>query len=409
MTEHIQTIIVGGGQAGLAAAYSLGQLGRESLILEQADRPASAWSSQRWDSFTLVTPNWSVRLPGATYTGSQPDGYMNKAELIAYFEDYAARCRQAELRLGVQVRSVELDYGGYRVKADGTEWWADNVIIATGMFQRTKMPGFAVSLPPDLAQIPSGQYRSPQALAPGAVLVVGSGQSGCQIADDLYRAGRKVYLSAGNAGRAPRRYRGRDIFYWLIKNGYMEFTADKLPSPLARFAGAPHLTGRDGGRSLNLHQFYRDGVTLLGHLRGFEDGRLLLAPDLAENLARTDQFEANLLQQIDALIARSGIDAPQEDIPILQDGYSSPSITELDLKMSGISSIIWASGHTYDYSLVKLDVFDPTGYPLTQRCATRYPGLYFLGQPWLTARKSGFLIGVGQDAAWVAEQISARV
>lgn len=405
MTEHVQTIIVGAGQAGLAAGYCLAQRGREALLLEQASRPGSAWQDQRWDSFTLVTPNWSVRLPGAEYQGSQPYGFMNRAELAAHFDAYAGRIRQP-LRCGVSVRSVELEYGGYRVRAEGEEWIADNVIIATGFFQHSKIPAFAVGLPPEIVQIPAEKYRSPQALPPGAVLVVGTGQTGSQIADELYKAGRKVYLCVGSTGRLPRRYRGNDIFDWLIKIGFMSRTADTLPTYQARFMSTAHLTGKDGGRTLNLHQFYRDGVMLLGHLRGHEDGRLRLEADLMESLARTDELEANTLKQIDEYIAGSGLEAPEDSVPILRDGYSSPVMAEVNLKSAGITSVVWALGNTFDYSLVKLPVFDFAGFPITRHCAA-HPGLYFIGMPWLTARKSGFLVGVGEDAAMIADQISS--
>jgi putative flavoprotein involved in K+ transport len=406
MIEYIETIIVGGGQAGLAASYSLHQNGHESLILEQADRPASAWSRGRWDSFTLVTPNWTVHLPGGDYDGRQPDGFMNRQELLAYFKSYVQRSRPA-IRLGVQVNSVEAENHGYLVRADGADWQADNVIIATGLFQQPKVLSFATSLTPHISQLSSGDYRNPQALPPGAVLVVGSGQSGVQIADELYHAGRKVYLSTGTTGRAPRRYRGKDAVEWMILTGYMSRTAEMLPSPQARFAGAPQLTGKDGGRSLNLHQFSRDGVTLLGHLRGFSENQLLVAPDLKENLAKCDQAEINLLKMIDGYITKQGLQVPEESVAILRDGYNAPELEALDLQAAGISTIIWAMGYRFDYSLVKLPVLDADGFPITRRCATHFPGLYFLGLPWLTSMKSGFLLGVGEDAALIAEQIAS--
>jgi putative flavoprotein involved in K+ transport len=404
MSEKIETIIVGGGQAGLAAAYALGERGRECLALERAERPAMAWS-RRWDSFTLVTPNWTVRLPGGVYNGSQPDGYMKRAELAAYFEDYVARNR-LPVKTGVEVRAVEKENGGYQVRTSQGDYRADNVIVATGLFQKSKTPPFAAQLPPDILQVPSEHYRSPQALPPGAVLVVGSGQTGCQIADELYRAGRKVFLSTGATGRTPRRYRGRDIVYWLDQVGFFRRPVESLANPRMRFTGNPQLTGRDGGRTMNLHLFFRDGVVLLGHLRGYTEGRLQFALDLKENLTKSDQFEVNFLKPIDDLIARLGLDAPPERIPVMEDAYEAPLIEGLDLKAAGITSIVWTMSFNFDYSLVRLPVCDDFGYPITRNCATASPGLYFLGMPWLTSMKSGFLMGVGDDAELIAEQIS---
>jgi putative flavoprotein involved in K+ transport len=404
MVERIETIIVGGGQAGLAAGYCLGRAGRESLVLEQSDRPASAWRDDRWDSFTLVTPNWTVRLPDWEYQGSQPGGYMGKQELLNFFSNYA-ESSHIPLRYGIHVQSVEAQGQGYLVKAHDLAWQADHVIIATGFLQHPKRPAFAAQFPRNILQIPSGKYRNPDSLPPGAVLVVGSGQSGCQVADELYRAGRRVYLAVGSAGRVPRRYRGKDIYEWMVLTGDMSRTADRLPSPQARFQGAPGMTGKDGGRTLNLHQFFRDGVTLLGHLQGIQDGWLRLAQDLKDSLAKADANESDMLKAIDQYIVQNGLNAPEEKVQVLSDGYRAPLLERLDLKQAGISTVIWAMGYSFDYSLVKLPVVDEAGFPVTQRCATRYPGLYFLGQQWLTSKKSGLLLGVGEDAAMITAQI----
>jgi putative flavoprotein involved in K+ transport len=285
---------------------------------------------------------------------------------------------------------------------------AANVIMATGSFQQPKIPPSGARLSSRFHQLHTSQYRRPEALPPGAVLIVGSGQSGCQIAEELYRSGRQVYLSTGTIGRLPRRYRGKDITWWMDRVGLFDQTVDMLPAPKAKFVGNPQLSGRDGGRSLNLHQFYRDGVVLLGHLRDADGSQIRLAPDLKENLALVDKFETDRLKQIDSYIEKNALEAPPEDMPQRHDGYGANVITELDLKAAGITSILWASGYKFDYHLVKLPVFDADGYPFQKRGVTAYPGLYFVGLSWLYKYKSSTLFGVGDDAAYIAADIVAR-
>ena len=405
--SHIDTIIVGGGQAGLATSYYLTRQGRDHIVLEQAAQAGNAWRNDRWDSFTLVTPNWATRLPGAEYQGSDPHGFMPRDQLVTYFEDYVERF-DLPVHYGERVTSVEPKPAsrGYRVRMNGDVLEADNVVMATGLFQRPKQPSFSADLSPDILQLHSGQYRNPGMLPPGAVLVVGSAQSGCQIAEELYQSGRRVYLCVGSAGRAPRRYRGKDLYEWVHLSGFLNRTPDKLPSPRARFAGNPHLSGRDGGHSLNLHQFARDGVVLLGRVQGGQDGALRLAPDLKQNLAKADEFEAQILKLVDRYVEQSGLDAPQETLPQLRDGYAADEITQLNLKSAGITSIIWAMGYAFDFSLVKLPAFDGAGFPVQQRGVTDYPGLYFVGLPWLHGQKSGLLIGVGEQVKHVVSHIS---
>ncbi len=403
--ERIETAIIGGGQAGLATSYWLTQHGREHLVLEKASQPGHAWR-QRWDSFTLVTPNWMFRLPGAENSSHAPDGFMARDEVVTTFERYVAD-HSLPVLFGVDVLAVEPlpDQPGYRVRTSASDYHAQRVVIATGLFQHAKIPAFAARLPVDVQQLPSEHYRNPFGLPPGAVLVVGSGQSGCQIAEELRQSGRRVFLSIGACGRAPRRYRGKDIFDWLDLIRFLDRTPDMLSSPKARFAPNPHVSGAGGGHDLNLHQFARDGITLLGHLRDAADDRLHLAPDLHDSLAKTDQFEAQLLGLIDAAIERDGIAAPDEVRPVLRDGYDQQQIAEVDIEAAGISSVIWAAGYSFDFSLIRLPVTDRDGFPLQQRGVTAYPGLYFVGMPWLDTQKSGLLAGVGDDAAFIARHI----
>lgn len=403
--ETIETIIVGGGQAGLAASYHLRQLGREHVIFEAAEKPAHAWRSDRWDSFTLVTPNWTIGLPGASYAGSDPDGFLPRDEIIAYFEQYIERFN-LPIRFSTMVKEVApIEGGGYRVTTNETAYAARNVVIATGSFQRPRTPAFKTAIPAGVLQLSAGQYRSPGQLPAGAVLVVGSGQSGLQIGEEIYQNGQKVYLSTGRAPRMPRRYRGRDIFAWLVETGVFEETPDQLPSPAARLGANPQLSGKDGGHSLNLHQFVRAGVNLFGHIAGAQDGRVVFRPDLKENLTTSDKAEKEITAMIDKYLEVQGIRAPQETLPELQDGYLSEETTELDLKAANVNTIIWAMGYTFDYSFVRLPVTDEYGFPLQKRGVTQYPGLYFVGMNWLSTRKSGILLGVNEDAEHVIEHM----
>jgi putative flavoprotein involved in K+ transport len=407
MSKYVETVIVGGGQAGLAVSYYLSQQGRAHTIFERASQPAEAWRNHRWDSFTLVTPNWMTRMPGAEYQGKDPDGFMPREDVVAYLEDYIERFR-LPIEYDVQVTSVEANGTGYLVQSGEDTIQAANVVIATGRYQKPNIPAFGADLPLDMQQLHSSQYRNPVALPPGAVLVVGSAQSGAQIAEELYQSERQVYLCVGGSGRGPRRYRGKDITWWLNKIGFNDVTVDKLPSPEAKFAASAQVSGKDGGHTINLHQFARDGVVLLGRMQAVQGGKITLAPDLKENLAKTDKFEAGLLEKIDDYIEKNGLDVPQETLPDLQDGYDAEQITELDVRSAGVTSVIWATGYGFDFSLVKLPVFESDGYPIQKRGVTEYPGLYFVGLPWLHTAESGLLFGVGDDAAHIVSDIAAR-
>jgi putative flavoprotein involved in K+ transport len=403
------TIIIGGGQAGLSVSYYLTLNSVQHIVLEQTSRPGNAWRNDRWDSFTLVTPNWFFRLPGLEYSGDEPERYMPKGEIVTQFEQYVERFR-LPVHFNTRVTAVEQnkEKDGYLVSTEDSLIEARNVVVATGAYQTHKIPAFDSTISRNVTQLHSGQYRNPQNLPEGAVLVVGSGQSGCQIAQELYQSGRKVYLCLGSGGRAPRRYRGKDIFEWLELIGFLNQTLDKLPSPQAKFSANPQVSGKDGGTNLNLHQFARDGVTLLGKLVDACDNTIWLAPDMKENLAKADKFEADIVKQIDEYILKSGMQVPSEILPVMNDGYNQSEILELYINKEGITSIIWAMGYSFDYSLVKLPVFDNDGLPIQQRGVTEYPGLFFIGQLWLDKRKSLLLGGVGEHAEYIANAIVRR-
>ena len=405
MREFVETIVVGGGQAGLAASYWLARARRPHLVLERSAHAAHAWRDQRWDSFTLVTPNWQVRMPGAEYAGPEPDGFLARDQVVDYFEQYIARFR-LPVRYGVEVWSISRNAAGaYSIATNSGAYESHNVVIATGFYQRPKIPAVAGKLPPQIRQMHSSQYRNPGALSPGAVLVVGAGQSGAQIAEELYLNGRRVFLSVGRTVRLPRRYRGRDIHRWSEALGLLDRTVDELPSPREKFELHPTISGRAGGRTLNLHRFARDGVILLGRLQDVQSSALIFAPDLRDHLAEADKSEAKMVQAIDTFIQDTGLQAPLETLPTLRDGYDAQPISRLDLAANAVTNVIWASGYTSDYSLVQLPVVDGDGYPIQRRGVTEFPGLYFLGMPWIHTRKSGILFGVGDDAAYVVSRI----
>jgi putative flavoprotein involved in K+ transport len=405
--EKIETVIVGGGQAGLATSYHLKQLGRDHIVFEAVEKAGHAWRNDRWDSFTLVTPNWSVQLPGAHYNGNDPDGFMPKDEIVAYFERYVERFN-LPIQFGTSVLEVvPLENNkGYQVKAGGKTFQAKNVVMATGSFQKPRIPAFSANIPASVLQLHSGQYRNPNQLPEGAVLIVGSAQSGMQIGEELHQSGHTIYLATGAAPRVPRRYRGKDIVSWLMDTGFMDQTVDKLPSPKARLRGNPQASGKNGGHSLNLHQFVRDGIKLFGHIAGAQDGKVMFRPDLKENLAASDKLEKDIIAMTDKYIETNGITAPQETLPNLQDGYSVDVVTELDLKAANINTVIWAMGYIADYSLVKLAIADEDGFPIQQRGVTQYPGLYFVGMNWLSKRKSAILLGVNEDVEHIVADMT---
>ena len=409
--HDIDTLVIGGGQAGLSTSYWLRRAGIEHVVLERRPELGGSWRD-RWDSFHLVAPNFTLLLPGMPYAGPNPDAFMPRDEVIDYVTSYAAFC-EAPLRLGCGVRRLTASNGRFQAEADGTTFFARNVVLATGPYQQPKLPPVAESLPARIQQLHSNEYRRPEQLAEGGVLVVGTGQSGTQIAEELQRAGRDVHLSVSMCGSVPRRYRGKDVIWWLMqtflngaKVGVPFPTVADLPTPAARFACNPHCSGKDGGHDIQLRRFARQGVRLYGRLESAAGSTLHFSDDLAKRLAFADQqFDEEFRPLFDAYIAAAGIAAPPDD-RAPPDDFMPAVVTELDLDQAGIRSVVWATGYGLDFSWVDLPVFDQWGYPKHVRGVTEYPGLYAVGLPWLHSEPSSVFAGVGADAAHVVEHIA---
>lgn len=402
MNERIDTVIVGGGQAGLAMSYHLSQRGREHLVFERA-RVAERWRTQRWDSLMFQFPNWSIELPGRSYSGSDPDGFSHKSQVLAFVEDYAAWIK-APLRTGVEVLSLRAASrpGRYLVSTNAGVFETRNVVIATGPYQLPRVPSLSVGLPPDVLQVHAGEYRNPRALPPGAVLVVGSGASGCQIAEELLAAGRQVFFAIGGHRRIPRRYRGHDVFWWRRELGHLDQRAEdtareqRQPPPL--------VTGIGGGHDVDIRRYAKDGMTLLGHVREVRDGRIALADDLEKSLAAGDRTFDEFTSAVDDYLQLRDINATEARTSV-SPRITPKSVDALDIRASDIRSVVWATGYLLDFRWVGLPIFDARGEPVQHRGATSAPGIYFLGLAWMHKVKSSFLYGVGEDAEYLAARI----
>ena len=360
----------------------------------------------------MIAPNWSLVLPGFTYSGRDPDGFMGKDEVVDHLVRYA-RSFGAPVQEGVRVVSVERDANdtGFLVRSEGEDVIkADQIVLATGALQRPNLPAAAQSIPGSVTQVVAPNYRNPASLPEGAVLVVGSGETGAQVAEELARAGRTVYLSGGRSWWAPRRYRGKDVARWFRLTGWFDRTVDDLPPGARTGQPNPQLTGGDGGHAISSRTVAREGVTLLGRLEGVSDGFAYFADDLAENLAWADDQARRLLRDVDALVERDGLDAPAEEWPAdlrSDDAANEPGPTAVDLR-HGIGTVIWATGYRPDFGWVRLPFTDDRGYPIQRRGVTRIPGLYVLGLDWLYTAKSGLFAGIDEDATHLAQIVAAH-
>ncbi|MFN4142656.1 NAD(P)-binding domain-containing protein [Aestuariivirga sp.] len=407
MIERHDTVIVGGGQAALAMSYCLQQRNVEHLVLERK-RLAERWRSERWDSLAFQMPNWSLQLPGMGYEGSDPDGFATHGEILAFIERYAERIKPP-LREATEVTCLRAaEDRGYEVETPDGLIRADRVVIATGPFHAVAVPEFAASLPGSVYQIGAAHYKSPEALPAGSVVVVGSGSSGTQIADELLRAGRRVFLSVGKHRYAPRRYRGRDVIWWYEKLGRFDVPIDAFPG--RRYPPPTVMTGVDGGYDLFPRKLEREGCVLVGRIEGAANGWLVLGNDVDSVLQNADASCAEFIAAADALgdeiglPPRSGEDA---GLPPPSCAVSEP-MWSINLKAENVTSVIWASGYACDYSWLKVPVLDERGSPVQSRGITACSGIYFLGLHWMHTFRSGLLSYVGGDAAHVAEHMCER-
>ncbi|GAB2738152.1 NAD(P)/FAD-dependent oxidoreductase [Salinifilum aidingensis] len=405
-SEETEVVVVGAGQAGVAMSEHLGSCGVPHIVLER-HRIAERWRSERWDSLVANGPAWHDRFPGLEFSGVAADAFASKDEIADYFAAYAEKI-DAPVRCGVEVTSVRKNAGrpGFRVETSEGSIDARFVVTATGPFQRPVIPPIV----PDsdaAVQIHSSGYRNPEQLPEGAVLVVGAGSSGVQIADELRRSGRRVFLSVGPHERPPREYRGRDFCWWLGVLGLWD--AETPPQ------GAEHVTiavsGARGGQTVDFRALADAGIELVGMTASYDNGTLRFAPDLGTNIALGDAKYLELLRAADEYVERNGLDLPEEpEAHVL--GPNPECVTdpllELDLAEAGVTSIVWATGFANDYSWLQVDAFDEDGKPNHRRGVSSEPGVYFLGLPWLSRRGSSFIWGVWHDARHIADHISTQ-
>ena len=404
----VPVAVVGGGQAGLSISYHLKRHGIDHVVFERKTA-MHVWEDGRWDSFCLVTPNWQCDLPGHPYDGPDPDGFMKREDLVGYL----ARFRQmvdAPLREGVLVlRVARGDGGAFDVATSAGDFIAGQVVAASGGYTIPIIPRIAERVPPRIVQLHSEQYRNPAALPPGAVLVVGSGQSGAQIAEDLHLAGRTVHLAVGNAPRCARFYRGRDVVAWLADMGYYDMPVDEHPLREGVRDNSNHyVTGRDGGRDIDLRRFAREGMQLYGELAGVDGHAFWFRPTLRASLDAADQTYNRINAGIDRHIAERGIETPPPSVyvPVWEPQVEAAS---LDLDAASVSAIIWCIGFRPDFGWLDAAVFNGAGHPRHRRGVTSENGLFFLGLPWLHTWGSGRFSAVGRDAGYIAERIAENL
>jgi putative flavoprotein involved in K+ transport len=403
---HFSVIIVGGGQAGLSLSYYLQEADTDHLVIEKHSA-THAWRTQRWDTFCLVTPNWQCNLPGYSYSGNDPHGFMVKEEIIAFLDGFIKHVNPP-IKEGVEVRQVKArPQGGFSVITSAGEYTADQVVVASGGYHVPIIPRMAERIPASIKQIHSEQYRNPALLPEGNVLVVGSGQSGAQIAEDLHLAGKKVYLAVGDAPRCARFYRGRDVVDWLADMNYYDLPVDQHPLREGVRDNTNHyVTGRDGGRDIDLRRFAIEGMQLFGYLNELKDGKLQFSSNLGEMLDQADAVYNRINTSIDKYIAENNIDAPAASVysPLWKPDEEK---LELDLIEAGITSIVWCIGFRPDFSWIDPPIFNGKGYPSHVRGVTSQKGLYFLGLPWLYTWGSGRFSGIDRDAKYISDAIKS--
>jgi len=403
--EQVEVVVVGAGQAGLAVSYYLRAFGVEHVVLERG-RTGESWRSARWDSFTLVTPNWMTRLPGYQMAAGTGGDFPPRDDVVAMLTQLAGGL---PVRERTEVTAVAAGARGYQVTTATGPIAARAVVVAGGGQRRPVIPRLAAGLPAAVVQSDAARYRSPAALPPGAVLVVGSGQSGAQIADELALAGRDVLLATSRVPRVPRRYRGRDVHEWAVELGVYDQPAEAVTDPAEFTEPHPMLSGAHGGHTVSYQQLARDGVRLLGRLAAAEDGKLRFGPDLPGNMQYADAGAARFRRMVDDYVARAGIVAAQPDTDPAERPVPglARSPESLDIRGEHIATVIWCTGFGPDTGWLHVPVLRPDGAPAHTRGVTAFPGLYVAGFPWLSNRGSGLLYGADADAVRVAQHIAA--
>jgi putative flavoprotein involved in K+ transport len=400
MKASVDVAIIGAGQAGLATSWYLSQAKVDHVVLE-AGRVAETWRTRRWDSFCLVTPNWTVQLPGAKYAGPDPDGFMPLADLIDYFKSWADSF-DAPVEENSPVTSLEADGGGFLLTLPSGRLRARSVVVATGAYQRAHLPAGADKLPAGLNQVLAEDYRNPAGLPPGAVLVVGSAQTGCQLAEELHDSGRTVYLSCGRCAWTTRRIGDHDFVRWSADSGFLTRSFNTLPASEARLIGNVQSTGSRGGHDLHYRTLHADGVNLVGHFAGAEGSKIYFSDDVASSVDFGDARRRDFWKYIEACCTRMGRPLPDFDSP---EPFRITTPTVLDIDEVGLGTVIWTSGYRPDYGWVKFPVFDHLGFPVQTDGCTSVPGLYFMGVHFMRNNSSTILYGVGEDAQVVTRQI----
>lgn len=403
--KYFPVIIIGGGQAGLSVSYLLSIHGIKHLVLER-NQLGWEWRERRWKNFCLVTPNWQCLLPGFPYSGDDPDGFMVKDEIVAYLEEYA-RIVNPPLIEGVEVTLLRTIDESFELQTSLGKFLASQIVVATGPYNSPVIPKLSYSFPKSITQIHSCEYKCGSDLPKGEVLVVGTGQSGTQIAEDLHLDNKKVHLCVGRAPRVARRYRGKDVVAWLEQMQYYKKTIDEHPLGQSARENVNHyVTGRDGGHDIDLRQFKLEGMKLYGRLQSVVGSELFFANDLEKNLDYADSVSESIKDLIDDYIMKNNLEAPTEPryVPVWRpNNYQQ----RLDLEKSKITSVIWATGFKPNYSWIDLAVFDENEMPIHKRGITKIPGLYFIGLPWLHTWGSARFSGIAQDAEYIVENIKA--
>lgn len=403
-----ETLIIGAGQAGLALSRLLTDAGHDHVVLERG-RIAERWRSERPDGFRLLTPNWLTRLPGHTYTGPNPDGFMNRDQVVGFFDAYAASFDPPVHTAVTVSRVTRAGDGDWLVVTDRGTWTAATVVVATGHMDRPAVPFLAGDLPGHVVQVHSSRYRRPTQLPAGRVLVVGAGPSGQQIGDELARSGREVVLAAGGHRSLPRRYRGRDVYWWMDRLGLLDRTVDSLPDPASAVRTTRSSVLEGGHDDLDLRRLHRHGAWVTGRLLGVDGTRLRFGGALAADLAAADANATRLRTMVDDHVARTGLSVPVEPwTPPTVPDWAVTAPTALDLVAQGITAVVWATGYTRDWSWIDARVHDAHGDIVHRRGVTAEPGLYVLGLRWLHRRDSGFISGVGRDAEYLAQHLVRR-